>query len=271
MKSACIFVFVLALSPVTLAIEQELQSTSINVPELTRQSSFIFTGTVQELNATTVSALPASEKTVVVRVDEVLRNAGVVTDIQGKNITVQLINPGTLKVGERAVFFTNVAIYGASLAVREVRHMNSALTESRFQISDALQQLSNEDLNARLSQADLVVMARVTSVKPSAERARQPRERPSEHDPDWWQATVQVESVEKGQSTARQVTVYFPHSDDIRWFASPKFKVGQDGFFLLRRTRDEKLKVDGFTALHPLDFQPKDQQQRIRALTQKIR
>jgi len=39
----------------------------------------------------------------------------------------------------------------------------------------------------------------------------------------------------------------------------------------LRRTRDEKLKVDGFTALHPLDFQPKDQQQRIRALTQKIR
>src|SRR5690349_16347477 len=106
MKSACIFVLVLALSSVALGIEQELQGTSTNVPELTRQSSFIFRGTVQELNATTVPALPASETTAVVRVDEVLRNAGVVTDIQGKNITVQLSSPGTLKVGEQAVFFT---------------------------------------------------------------------------------------------------------------------------------------------------------------------
>ena len=270
MKSTCTcIVLILALSQVALANEPVLQGTSTNVPELTRQSSFIFAGTVQELNATTVPALPASEKTAVVRVDEVLRNAGVVTDIQGKNITVQLSSPGSLKVGEQAVFFTNVAIYGASLAVREVQHINSTSTNSRSQVGQALQQLSDQDLNERLSQADLVVMARVTSVKPSVVRARQPRI--SEHDPDWWQATIRVESVEKGQSAARLIVVFFPHSDDIRWFASPKFRVGQEGFFLLRRTRDAKLKVDGFTALHPLDFQPKDQQQRIRALTQKIR
>lgn len=243
------------------------QGTSSNVLDLTQQSSFIFSGTVQKVNAANPSTIPASESTAIVRVDEILRNAGVVSDVQNKNITVQLYRPSSVKEGEQAIFFTNVAMYAASIVVKEINHISSESKLAKDQVGDALRQLPDNELRARLDQADLVVTGRVSSVSvvdPQAERLP-----PSEHDPDWWQASVQVQSVEKGQTSGKSIAVYFPHSSDIRWFASPKFKVGQQGLFILRQTRDEKLKVSGFTALHPLDFQRVEQRQRIRALIQK--
>jgi len=271
MKKIYLLVFFIALAAVAigpLSSSAAPQAASPSLTEISRQATFIFAGTVQKVNATTMSTVPASESTAVVRVNEILRNAGVVSDIQGKDITVQLSRAGTVKAGERDVFFTNVAVYGSSLVVREIHHVNSESTAARGQLSEALQQLPDEDLKARLVQADLVLTGRVRSTRPVVASGQHPRT--SEHDPEWWQALVEVQSVEKGQSNDRVVVVYFPRSDDIRWFASPKLKEGQQGIFLLRQTQDEQLKINGFTALHPLDFQPVSQQQRIRTLTQKL-
>jgi hypothetical protein len=58
-------------------------------------------------------------------------------------------------------------------------------------------------------------------------------QRISEHDPIWHEAVVTVKSVEKGKTTQKQVTVRFPSSNDVRWRYHPKFKVGQQGVFLL--------------------------------------
>lgn len=269
MKKPWIFLLVVGLT--ALATEplgvSAFQGTSSNMLDLTRQSSFIFAGSVQKVNAASPSTIPASEGTAIVRVDDVLRNAGVVSDVQGKDITVELSRPGSLKEREQAIFFTNVVMYGASLVVREVNHISSESATTKVQVGEALRQLPDEELKARLDQADLVVTGRVSVVR--AVNARAERAPDSEHDPDWWQASVQVQSVEKGQPAPGPVIVYFPHSVDIRWFASPKFKVGQQGLFILRQTRDEKLKVSGFTALHPLDFQTTVQRQRIRSLIQK--
>jgi len=61
-----------------------------------------------------------------------------------------------------------------------------------------------------------------------------PRRRITEHDADWQEAVIVVDSMLKGPASAR-VAVRFPASRDIAWHRLPKFTVGQAGTFLLHR------------------------------------
>jgi hypothetical protein len=242
---------------------------SASVADLVRQSSFIFAGTVRKLNSSTVPVVPASEGTVVVRVDEVLHNAGVLTDILGKDITVQLATPRSIKEGEKAVFFSTVATYGDSVAVRELAHLGierQGTGPLRTQVDEALRRMPDERLQKRIEQAALIVAGTVILARPSGGTGQ--RVPPSEHDPEWWEATVRVQSVVKGQAPATDLVILFPHSDDVRWFASPKFKEGQQGVFLLHRTDNEQLRARGYTALDALDYQPMEQLGHIKTLMQ---
>jgi hypothetical protein len=211
---------------------------------------------------------------VVVRVDAILRNDGVVTvtDVAGKDITVELAKAGSVKAGERAVFYTNVDVYGDGLAVAEVGHepvQPQGLDPMRAQMSEMAVKMADEKLQQRVKQAELIVVGRVTAAHPYP--GAENRVPGSEHAPEWWEATVKVQSVEKGQAPGAEITVMFPHSKDLRWFASPKFKEGQEGIFLLHRTEDKQLRVSGYTALHALDYQSMDQSQRIRKLAESSR
>lgn len=264
--SLCV-VLLLAASPEmsNSANAQISDSSKANLQELVRKSSFIFVGTVKRLNASTVPIVSADEKTVTVHVDEVVYNAGVVTDIVGSEITLQLQTAGSMKENERAVFFTNVTTYGESIAVAEVGHTSTeGLEAARTQIKDTLARVPNEQLSKRIAQADLIATGTVIAVHPTAETQQHPPA--SEHDPQWWEATLKVQSVEKGPAQKGDVVFFFPHSDDIRWFASPKFKEGQQGVFLLHRGEDTNLRTPGFTALNPLDFQPFDQRPNVLSL-----
>jgi hypothetical protein len=81
----------------------------------------------------------------------------------------------------------------------------------------------------------------------------------SEHDAIWQTAIVQVEAYAK-EKPADNIPVYFPTSDDIAWFRSPRFKPQDSGVFLIQRQpldwagREQRQ----YTALHPLDFFPSD-------------
>jgi len=200
-------------------------------------------------------------------VDDVIYNAGVVSDVRGSDITVQLLTAGSLKEGERAVFFSNVVTYGESLLVAEVGHTESSkegLESIRGQVKEAQARMPEEQLQKRIAQADLIVTGTITAARPTAETQQHPPA--SEHDPLWWEATVKVQSVEKGPAQKGNLVFFFPHSDDLRWFASPKFKEGQQGVFLLHRTEDASLRVRGFTALNALDFQPMEQRENVQRL-----
>jgi hypothetical protein len=248
------------------------QEATSKTEELVRQSSLVFTGTVKKLNATTVPMVSASQSTAIVRVEEIVHNAGVVTDIAGKEITVELLAPGSVKPGERAMFYTNVDTYGESLAVTEVSHEaipSGGAAAMRTRVAEIVERVADEKLQKRVAQAELIVAGRVTAARPYGGSAQHAPG--SEHDPEWWEANVKVESVEKGQAPPAEVVVIFPHSNDVRWFGSPKFKEGQEGIFLLHRTKDEQLRVSGFTALDSLDYQPMDQREHVRKLTQKPR
>jgi hypothetical protein len=246
---------------------QSSQSSGAAAQELIRQSSFIFAGTVKGLKSSTVPIVSPTDGTATVHVDEVVYNAGVVSDVLGSDITVQLRSPGSVKEGEHAVFFSNVATYGESIVVDEVGHFEftkEELESLRGQIKEAQTRMPEEQVQKRIAQADLIVTGTVTAVHPTAETRQRPPA--SEHDPQWWEATIKVQSVEKGPAQKGDVVLLFPHSDDVRWFGSPKFKEGQQGVFLLHRTEEAALRVRGFTALDALDFQPIQQRDSIKKL-----
>ena len=86
-------------------------------------------------------------------------------------------------------------------------------------------QLGDETLKERLASAVLVVTGKVLETRPLKRTTRF-----SEHEPDWAEAIIAVEKVEKGAFRGAKVTVYFPRSNDERWLLSPKFRAGQQWF-----------------------------------------
>jgi len=90
------------------------------VDTLTSQSKFVFRGTVQKNNDATMPETVTTARTVVVKVQEVLRSPEVIGDFSGREIVVQLREGAPAKPGQQLVFFANGWVYGRSLAVIEV-------------------------------------------------------------------------------------------------------------------------------------------------------
>lgn len=242
------------------------------IQQLAAQSSYIFRGTVVRINATTVPIIPASETTAVVYVEEVISGkdlAGIVK----QEITIQMRQPNSLQPKQQVLFFANPIAFGKSVVVQEVGHLPSEGSGS----SAGLAQMKAElPLRQRLAQADVIVQARVISARPLQ---KEQRLLPSEHDPEWAEAILEPETTMKG-NVPKRVSLLFPLSNDIAWFASPKPKAGTEAVFLLQRPekslRPEMLRgiaamaatvgTERFTALHPLDVHPKEQIQHIKAL-----
>lgn len=81
----------------------------------------------------------------------------------------------------------------------------------------------------------------------------------SNHDADWWLATIDVEEVVKGENVGPTLEVVYANSTDVMWFRAPKPTEGQRGVFLLRRAER------GFGLLDPAGIQPPENIDEVRA------
>jgi hypothetical protein len=249
---------------------------------LMKQSDIIFIGTVTQVGAVAVPEVPASARTLVARVDQVLEKPAAVTLAAGDSVTVETVRAGSLKPGAEATFYTTGWIFGRGVAVREVGHepgrspvMAAVQQES---VAKARQQVNDADLRARIQAAAMVVAGRVEQVR-RAELAATPArpKRITEHDADWQEAIIQVEDGIKGAKAGERVVVRFPGSPDVAWVGTPRFAVGQEGTFLLRvdsstgspRAMMAGRSVPAYTALHKLDVLSKQDATRVRALITK--
>jgi hypothetical protein len=263
-------------------------SKNLSEADLSRLANFVFKGTVLRLKASTVREVPVNDRTVVVRVEETIESPESLVDFNGREVTVELCGRKRVKRGDRAIFYTNGWIFGDGLAVRSIDHRPATAAIAALGVTpgDPVENLANKNSRLRFETADVVVSGRVTSVKlPPAEvaaaraglsmAADDNRSAPfkpiSEHDPLIQEAVVEVDAVHKGQYGSAEAAVRFPSSTDVKWYKAPKFRPGQQGFFMLQRgdakaaesaTRsmvaslDAGAAVEGaFTALHPADFQ----------------
>jgi hypothetical protein len=233
------------------------------------QSGLVFRGTVRRENAATMAMVPLDAGTAVVLVDEVLKAPQALSAIAGREITLLPAEGSSAKAGQSAVFFTRSWLYGESLAVIEVGRLEPAvqLDEVRALVDEAQSGLADEQFLDRLRRAELVVTGTVMETRPWQPGRPGPV---SEHDPEWWEAVLQVDSVEKGSPPSGPLTVIFSPSTDEFWIDSPKLVPGQQGVFVLQRDQEEKgfpaLRASGLTALHPLDVQPRQAVERVRTM-----
>jgi hypothetical protein len=257
-----------------LAVAALPQATS-NQAALVKQSSIVFAGTVSQLGATSFAGVPKSAQTIVVRVDSVLKKPAAVSLKKGDNVTVELKDPSAFQQGTQATFYTEGWIFGSGVAVKELGH---ELGPSRGETSKPAvadeKQISDQELQDRLNVADFVVIGRVTDVH----RWKPPKSattRVSEHDPDWHEAIVQVQSVLKGgQVKGNKLVVRFPGRNDVAWVHSPKFDKNQQGIFCLNKDQTSGVateKVGGrqlavYTCLGHGDSLPMSDVPRVRAL-----
>ncbi|HYR87669.1 MAG TPA: hypothetical protein VE422_26535 [Terriglobia bacterium] len=258
-----------------------------DLPEAT--PAFVFRGTVKKVRAATMKEVPVSDRTAVVRVEQVIEAPQSFAHYEGQDITVGLAGKKKVKAGEELVFHADSWIFGDSIAVQAV--VQEPVTKAHSALlkrgGDPTEHRKARQLQEHLDDADLVVsgsVAAVTVPPAPATRARAMAALPptpvSEHDAKWRQAVIDVDETYKGRHTSKQVTVLFPASMDVRWYKAPKFQAGQKGLFILHKT---KLKTDDhhelrglakrvgaevevFTALHPTDVHPLKQRSVIRAM-----
>lgn len=245
------------------------QGMTESVEQQIQKSSYMFVGTVQKTNASAMPMVPATDRTVVVRLEEVLYAPKTLADYTGRDVTVQLREGSNVKAGDRLAFFTNGGMFGTSVAVVEVGHVEAGrdTQDLRRQIAQAFQKKDDEDLRKRIAKASLIVAGKVLKTGPAKLSERQPL---SEHDPQWQEAEIGIDAVQKGQLAARTVSVLFASSTDTMWFRSPKLKEGDAGIWLLHKDAVKWPGIkDRYVVVDPLDFQPRDQFDRVKRLLAK--
>lgn len=242
-----------------------------SVRDLTKQSGFVFEGTVQKMGGVTTPGIEANQSTAVVYVDKVLKGPRVLAQFRGREITV--VAGEHVGAKTRAVFFTNAFHYGEGLAVRVVGRFDVTGTEVEREVHEAMKESDDDNLLRQLRSARLVVRGSVIKVAPSEHREKVA----SEHDPEWWEFVIEVEAVEKGsvkqakdKGAKSRITAFFAHSTDVAWYKSPKVQLGETGVFILHEGVVRSRQTPGPAMVHPLDFQPASEIERVRTLIKRI-
>ncbi|HEV3459625.1 MAG TPA: hypothetical protein VHG32_23995 [Thermoanaerobaculia bacterium] len=241
-----------------------------DLDSLLSKSQLVFTGTVQRVGAATEPRFPVDERTAVVQVNKLHRAPAEFQALEGQQVTVELL-PGLLpKRGDVAVFFTHSWLFGKSVAVVEVGRLGAGEAESLpARIREADARALEAQLRQRVARAQLIVLGTVTETR-SASGGSGTATRPlTEHDPDWWEATIRIASVVKGNRPP-DLRVLFPMSTDVLWLKSPKLHSGTTVLLLLQNDQQERgmpvLRRPGWTALDVLDVLVPDQLEHIRTL-----
>jgi len=255
----------------------------------TEKPTFVFKGTVKKLKSATMKTVAVDSNTVVVTVDQLIEAPPDLAGYAGQEITVQLSGQIKPKVGQQLIFHTVSGQYGESVEVRSLSEepVQASHTAMLSADVDPVERRRDQDRRRHFADADLVVSGKVLAVtlppeeqaaskgSKSAVAAVATKRKPvSEHDPKWRDAVVEVDEVHKGKHKKKKVIVRFPASTDVMWYNAPKFHPGQQGHFLLQKTKVEKPAKgskaakksaaavapaeteDTYVALDPLDFQP---------------
>jgi hypothetical protein len=244
-------------------------ATEPQISDLVDRSKVVFIGTVLRLGASTVPTYSVTSHTVIVNVNRVFKVISALGDLTRQRITVELTGGPGVVPGQRAIFFVNPLVYADSIVVEEVGRVqitdDSADRQQHIaEVTDAIQRHPDRLVRNRLATADVVVTGKVAFVRKTPRPPNQPR---GEHDPDWREAVIDVQAVESGLPM-KQIVVLFPGSDDRRWHTAPKFRVGQEGVWILHQHTIPDVPTLGYTALNPSDFHPKPSRNRIRAIIQ---
>jgi hypothetical protein len=244
--------------------------TDDTVRDLLKRSGISFVATVQRLGVATMSDIPVDNHTAVVVVDRVLHAPPAFAGLAGSPVTVQLdVGEPLPQVGDQLAFFADAVAFGETLAVTEVGRISipemtphlgaMAAPGGERPVADLQASIEADEVSQHAADADAVVLGVVAKLEKMGSRSL------SEHDADWWVATLQIDHVERGEVPGQTVTVAYANSLDVRWRDSPKPKASQSGLWLLHRSEGAVADIAPFYLPHADDYQPVQTLDAIRA------
>jgi len=245
--------------------------------EPTPDAAFVFIGKVVKTKAATIDSI-AGNDTAIVEVQRVVKAPEMFASVAGSRITARFKKPSDMKSGAIMTFFANGWIFGSGIAVDvAATAAESAPQMAARMVRTASTATSDNVLRERIDSAKAVVAGRVAAV----EQPDVPSTHISEHDPHWREAVIKVDEVVKGRKDVGEMKVLFPASDDVRWHDVPKYAPGQQGVFLLQPGKKQQARGippkrlaavpagDVLTTLHPCDFLPLHELERVKSLAGK--
>jgi len=236
----------------------------LSVNDRAMQAPFVLLCAIDRVGAATIPIIDPSETTAVARIDKVLRAPAVLGDLSGAQVTVELADAA--REGERFVVFADGAMYGETIAVREIGRVDPEMSDDLAERLDRERDERPErHLRERARAADVVVRGTVRELRPVARgKDWTPT---SEHDPEWWIAVIAVRDVGKGRvSKQKRIDAVYANSSDVQWFDSPKPRPGQDGVFLLHRVRRKDTPRGALVLMDPADLQPGEHFEDVRRM-----
>ncbi len=232
-----------------------------SISDLVQASTFIFSGTVLELRASSAQIVTPDERLISVRLYESLRVDPVLGDVRGKTIIVAVDSTEQFEVGQQAVFFANSAVHGREIAVREVAHVDVGQAGL---VAAAVAQLPRRHLLDRLEDATVVVDATIANIDPPGFTFDQ-------HDGLWAEAHMQINATLKGTVPSPPV-FYFATAEWPPFDRMPRFRPGQVGIFILHvppvetPTDGGTLPAGSLVAVDAADFQESSETSHIERL-----
>jgi len=229
-----------------------------SISDVVQASTFIFSGTVLELGASSVPFVPRNANLITARLDASLRTDPVLGDLRGKTITIAVGSAEQFTVGQQVVFFANSWVHGRGIAVREVAHLDAGQADS---VAAAVAQLPQRHLLDRLQDAQVVVDAKIAKIDPPGFTLDQ-------HDGLWAAAHLDVNSTLKGEAPQPAV-FYFATAEWPPWNRVPRFEEGQSGIFTLHIPPPDTVKdggtlpAGGLVVVDAADFQDASEAPRI--------
>jgi hypothetical protein len=259
------------------------------------EATFVFKGTVQQVKSATVKNIVPTDQTIVVTVDQIITAPRLLAKWGGRRITVQLGKRQTAQPGQELIFHTYGWVFGDGLAVHSVKQ--EAVKRRHITVlsagGDPVEHRRQQLVQKRFTESEIVVSGQVATVRlPAESRPRAGRTRTaavatgpvSEHTPHWREAVIHIDDVHKGSPDQKEMIIRFPASMDVRWYRAPKFQPGQQGHFMLHKTKIKNKSTkkgtkagakgamhigraapaavessegeEVYTALHPMDYQP---------------
>jgi hypothetical protein len=229
---------------------------------------FALLGVVDRVRDATMAIITPGERTAVFSVESVLRAPEALPDLTGTEVTVELLEAA--KPGQRMVLLADGWMYGESVAVRERGRGDAKNADALLKrLAQEQEEAPLLHLSERVRGADAIVVGVVRELKPIGRADNWVPT--SEHDADWWVATIALEEVVKGRKPRSGVfEVVFANSRDVHWATAPKPDPGQTGVFLLRLESRWGAPKGALALLDPADVQPREHLDDIRRLSEGV-
>lgn len=244
---------------------------SVEMAAFGPKSDFIFRGQIRILHTSTIDS-PDAEEMGVVRVTDIIQSPQNLAGSRGRDVTVRFSDIGSMSVADDLLLFTTIAFLGDEIGLTELASQpwdETRLTAAALQ-EDLVQTMKEHEANVLREQvraSDVVVLGTVMRTTPrKAEVGRD-----TEHDPQWTEAIVQVEEQMQGDP-AETVSFLFSASNDVAWFAAPKFNEGDRGVFMLKTHENVTHAKNVLAVIHKTEFRTdRTEIDRVRELARGLR